>query len=105
MNHPSGDESSSCYGPESERTAVRPDAAGADARLRRDRAAVPPQRRRTGGATAVMRVHVDEQRHIDDLLIFLPKVGGIALGVDDCTLEIHLPETTSEHAERLELSI
>ena len=52
-----------------------------------------------------MRVHVDEQRHIDDLLIFLPKVGGIALGVDDCTLEIHLPETTSEHAERLELSI
>ncbi len=52
-----------------------------------------------------MRVHVDEQRHIDDLLIFLRKVGGIALRVDDCTLEIHLPETTSEHAERLELSV
>ncbi len=52
-----------------------------------------------------MRVRVDEQRHIDDLLIFLRKVGGVALRVDCCTLEIHLPETTSEHAERLELSL
>ena len=52
-----------------------------------------------------MRVHVDEQRHIDDLLIFLRKVGGIAVRVDACTLEIQLPETTSEHAERLELSV
>jgi hypothetical protein len=50
-------------------------------------------------------VHVDEQKHIDDLLVFLRKVGDIALRVDGGMLEIHLPEATSEHAERLELGV
>jgi hypothetical protein len=51
-----------------------------------------------------MQIHVDEQNHLDDLLAFLRKIGCIALRVDGFTLEVHMPETTNERAERLELS-
>jgi hypothetical protein len=51
-----------------------------------------------------MHVHVEEQGHTDDLLAFLRKIGCIALRVDGCTLEVHVPEMTNERAERLELA-
>jgi hypothetical protein len=52
-----------------------------------------------------MQIHVDEQSHLDDLLAFLRKIGCIALRVDGCTLEVHMPATTNERAERLELGV
>ncbi len=50
-----------------------------------------------------MHIYVGETNHIDDLLGYLRKSGCIALRVDDCTLEVHMPETRNERAERLEL--
>jgi hypothetical protein len=50
-----------------------------------------------------MQIHVAEQNHLDDLLAFLRRIGCIALRVDDSTLEVNMPETTNERAERLEL--
>ena len=50
-----------------------------------------------------MQIHVDEPNHLDDLLAFLRRIGCIALRVDGFTLEVHMPETTNERAERLEL--
>ncbi len=50
-----------------------------------------------------MQIHVEEQNHLDDLLAFLRRIGCIALRVDGSTLEVHVPETTNERAERLEL--
>ncbi len=55
------------------------------------------------GTSPAMQIHVDEQSHLDDLLAFLRKIGCIALRVDGCTLEVHVPETTNERDERLEL--
>ncbi len=52
-----------------------------------------------------MKIHVDEQTHLDDLLAFLRKIGCVALRVDGRTLEAHVPETTNERAERLELGV
>ena len=53
------------------------------------------------GTSPAMQIHVDEQSHLDDLLAFLRKIGCIALRVDGCTLEVHVPETTNERDERL----
>jgi hypothetical protein len=52
-----------------------------------------------------MQIHVDEQNYLDDLLVFLRTIGCIALRVDGFTLEVHMPETTNERAERLELGV
>lgn len=52
-----------------------------------------------------MQIHVDEPNHLDDLLVFMRNTGCIALRVDGFTLEVHMPETTNERAERLELAV
>ena len=52
-----------------------------------------------------MQVHVAEPNHLNDLLDFLRKIGCDALRVDGFTLEVHMPETTDERAERLELDV
>ena len=52
-----------------------------------------------------MRIQVDNERHVEDLLAFLRKNGCIALRTDDRALTVHLPECNNDRAERLELGI
>jgi hypothetical protein len=52
-----------------------------------------------------MQIHVDEQGYLEDLLAFLRRNGCIAHLVDGFTLEVLMPETTNERAERLELGV
>ena len=52
-----------------------------------------------------MRIQVDHERHLDDLLAFLRRNGCIALRADARTLTVHVPECRSDPAERLELGV
>ena len=52
-----------------------------------------------------MRIQVDNERHLDDLLAFLRKNGCIALRADDRALKVHVPDCRSERAERRELAL
>ena len=50
-----------------------------------------------------MRIQVDDEQHLEDLLAFLRKNGCIALRADERTLTVHPPECASDKAERLAL--
>src|SRR6476619_2920664 len=54
-------------------------------------------------ARLTIRILVDDEQHLDDLLAFLRRNGCIALRADDRALQVHLPETKNAPAERLEL--
>ena len=45
-----------------------------------------------------LRIQVDNERHVDDLLDFLRKNGCIAFRADPRALTVHLPECNSDQA-------
>jgi len=52
-----------------------------------------------------MHIRVDNSDQTGDLLDFLRKAGCIAVRLDEHLLDVHLPDSISDEAERLELGV
>jgi hypothetical protein len=51
-----------------------------------------------------MQVHLDDERHLDDLLAFVRSVGCVAYAIGTGRLDVVVPDSTTERAARLQLA-
>ena len=91
----------------SERPQLRAPLCGRDARSRGEldperssSPRLPPNRK-----LPEIRIQVDNEHHVDDLLDFLRKNGCIALRARERALSVHAPECRTDRAERRKLRV